>query len=107
MPCPGCRAAALRLSTNSRHTPPKPKRGIQYAAASRCLHSCSGILDRPPSRAMTAVGVVTLRRSKLFRAGIDDLPELFAVLDLLHLGGQPAVATDPVLHRIMIIGHQV
>ena len=38
--------------------------------------------------------------SKLFRTGIDDLPELFAVLDLLHLGGQPAVAADPVLHRL-------
>src|SRR6266566_6695234 len=44
---------------------------------------------------------------KLFGAGIDDLPELFAVLDLLHLGGQPAVAADPVLYRIGIIGHQV
>src|SRR6266566_7061796 len=44
---------------------------------------------------------------KLFGTGIDDLPELFAVLDLLHLGGQPAVAADPVLHRIGIIRHQV
>src|SRR3982074_2383141 len=44
---------------------------------------------------------------KLVRAGIDDFPELFAVLDLLHFGGQPAVAADPVLHRIRIIGHQV
>src|ERR1700676_2566908 len=56
----------------------------------------------PPSGAMTAVGALPL-----FRAGIDDLPEVFAVLDLLHLGGEPAVAADPVLHRIRRIGHQV
>jgi hypothetical protein len=40
-----------------------------------------------------------------FRAGIDDPPEIFAVLDLVHLGGEPAVAADPVLHRLGIIGH--
>src|SRR4051812_3242367 len=44
---------------------------------------------------------------KLFRTGIDDLPQLFAVLDLLHGGGEPAVAADPVLHRVRIIRHQV
>src|SRR5258708_14303180 len=35
-----------------RHTP--RKRGIQYAAASRFYRNCSGILDHPPSRVMTA-----------------------------------------------------
>src|SRR3954469_7672950 len=44
---------------------------------------------------------------KLFRAGIDDLPQLLAVLDLLHRRGQPAVAPDPVLYRVRIIPHQV
>ena len=29
---------------------------------------------------------------ELFRTGIDDLPHVRAVLDLLHLGGQPAIA---------------
>src|SRR5258705_2858850 len=50
---------------------------------------------------------MTTAKSKLFRTGIDNLPEFCAVLDLLHLGGEPAVALDPVLHRIRIIGHQV
>src|SRR6185312_7716936 len=45
--------------------------------------------------------------SPLFRTGIDDPPEILAVLDLLHFGGEPAVAADPVLHRVRIIGHQV
>src|SRR5581483_10812424 len=43
----------------------------------------------------------------IVRAGIDDLPQLRAVGDLLHLGGQPAIAPDPVLHRVGIVGHQV
>ena len=43
----------------------------------------------------------------LFRAGIDDLPELRTVLDLLHLGGEPAIPADPILHGIRIIGHQI
>ena len=33
------------------------KAGIQYAAASRLITTVSGILDHPPSRMMTAVGV--------------------------------------------------
>ena len=36
-----------------RHSP--RKRGIQYAAASRFMHRCSGILDHPLSRVMTGV----------------------------------------------------
>src|ERR1035437_2463589 len=66
-----------------------------------------------PVAGETTAGAVTFqvagftRKSKLFRTGIDDLPEIFAVLDLLHFGGQAAVAADPVLHRIGIIGHQV
>src|SRR6202030_2236613 len=55
--------------------------------------------------AATAVG--TSAGSKVFGTGIDDLPEVFAVLDLLHLGGEPAIAADPALHRIGIIRHQV
>ena len=47
------------------------------------------------------------RRLPVVGTGIDDLPEFGAVLDLLHLGGQPAIAADPVLHRVGIIGHQV
>src|SRR5260221_5880435 len=39
------------LHANSRHTP--RKRSIQYAAAFRFHHRRLGILDRPPSRAMT------------------------------------------------------
>src|SRR5207244_1195815 len=34
------------------------------------------------------------RALPLVRAGIDDLPELEAVPDLLHLGRQPAIAAD-------------
>src|SRR5262245_40878838 len=45
--------------------------------------------------------------SPLFRTGVDDLPQIEAVLDLLHLGGEPAIAADPVLHRVGVIGHQV
>src|SRR6202022_3984576 len=71
----------------------------------------SGILDHPLplSRVMTAVlrPRVTSRGSPLFRAGIDGLPKVFAVLDLLHLGVQPAIAARPVLYRVGIIGHQV
>ena len=40
-------------------------RTIQYAAASRFLTAVSGILDRPPSRAMTAVGVARVSRPSL------------------------------------------
>src|ERR1700744_6700056 len=45
--------------------------------------------------------------SPLFRTGIDDLPEIRAVLDLLHFGGETAVAANPVLHRVRIVGHQI
>jgi hypothetical protein len=40
---------------------PREKRGIQYAAASRFNREYSGILDRPPSRAMTTNTKPTLR----------------------------------------------
>src|ERR1700752_3166933 len=43
---------------------------------------------------------------EIFRTGVDDLPEILAVLDLLYLGGQPTVAADPVLHRVRVEGHQ-
>src|SRR5258707_15813269 len=46
----GHRGFAL-LFFGFRHTP--RRRGIQYAAASRFYLECPGILDRPPSRAMT------------------------------------------------------
>src|SRR5665647_400730 len=62
---------------------------------------------RSSATALHRVRDTRIKRSKLFRTGIDDLPEILAVLDLLHLGGQPAVAADPVLHRNGIIGHQV
>src|SRR5262249_10562050 len=42
----------------------------------------------------------------LLRAGIDDLPEFSAVGDLLLLGSQPAVAPNPVLRGVGVIGHQ-
>ncbi|QOZ13604.1 hypothetical protein XH96_38795 [Bradyrhizobium sp. CCBAU 51765] len=41
-----------RLHNPRCHAP--RKRGIQYAAASRGYVTLSGILDRPPSRTMTA-----------------------------------------------------
>src|SRR6185436_10084010 len=47
------------------------------------------------------------RALPLIRTGIDDSPELAAVLDLLHLGGEPAIAADPILHGIRIIGHEI
>ncbi|PJG57245.1 hypothetical protein CVM73_02255 [Bradyrhizobium forestalis] len=40
---------------------PRLDRGIQYAAASPYPTEVSGILDRPPSRAMTPVWVATAR----------------------------------------------
>src|SRR3981189_3524618 len=42
-------------AAKSRHT--LRKRGIQYAVASRFHNACSGILDRPPSRATTTESV--------------------------------------------------
>src|ERR1700727_3159662 len=56
-----------------------------------------------PGRTMLRIA----RRSPLFRTGIDDLPKVHAVLDFLHFGGEPAIAANPVLHRIRIIGHQI
>jgi hypothetical protein len=44
------------------HTP--RKRGIQYAAASRFYRNCSGILDRPLSRTMTATKTSRQHRSQ-------------------------------------------
>jgi hypothetical protein len=57
---------ATRYSTNGRHTP--RKRGIQYAAASRLITGASGILDRPLSRAMTALSFVGWAKAHLRRA---------------------------------------
>src|SRR4051812_33207706 len=45
--------------------------------------------------------------SKGFGTWIDDLPEVLTVPDLLHLGGEAAVALDPLLHRLRIIRHQL
>ena len=65
------RHSALRPSYD-RHTPPpglafgepddRLQRSIQYAAASRLHHCVSGILDRPPARAMTTESVAPHRR---------------------------------------------
>jgi hypothetical protein len=54
--------------TISRHTP--HMRGIQYAVASRFHFAFSGILDRPPSRAMTiefADGSIIIWGFRLFK----------------------------------------
>ena len=74
------------------------------------LEACSDAFTQPsslPTWRTFAARDPRSARSPLFRAGIDDLPELAAVLDLLHLGGEPAIAADPVLHGVGIIGHQV
>jgi hypothetical protein len=44
---------------------------------------------------------------KFFRAGIDDGPEFGAVLYRLHAGGEPAVAVDPFLHCLGVIGQHI
>src|SRR6266576_3821721 len=68
--------------TASRHTP--RKRGIQYAEAFRSIPGASGILDRPPSRAMTRECVV-LPLAKLREApGSSILPSLELRLALFH-----------------------
>src|ERR1700751_780507 len=74
--------------------------GVTHAMLAKCEVSV-WVADRNVSRAEPE------RLSPLFRAGIDDLPELGAVLDLLHLVVRPAIAADPVLHRVGVIGHQV
>src|SRR5262245_45929922 len=51
-----------------------------------------------------APGVRTL---ELVRAGIDDRPQVGAVLHPLHLRGEPAVTRDPVLGRLRVVAHQV
>jgi hypothetical protein len=49
-----------------------------------------------------------LRRSENFlRARIDDGPELGTVLHGLHVGGKSAVAVDPFLHRLRVVGQHV
>src|SRR6266852_2776110 len=55
---------------------------------------------RCPTRTRSAL-------EEFFRTGIDDCPELGAVPHLLHVGGEPAVAADPVLHGLRIIRHQI
>jgi hypothetical protein len=48
------------------------------------------------------------RHSENFlRARIDDGPELGTVLHRLHVGGEPAVAVDPFLHRLRVVGQHV
>src|SRR6184192_2640580 len=71
------------------------------SSADRKRRYCWWQMVKPPGRAE--------RRDtlKFFRTGIDDLPEIAAVLDLLHFGGETAVAPDPFLHRVRIIGHQI
>src|SRR6266851_2075966 len=84
--------SARRLRSNSWH------RLAEFRATvtgGRCVPVMSGTID------------LAMKRSKVFRTGVDDPPEIRAVLDLLHLGGQPAIAADPVLHRLRVIGHQV
>src|SRR5580704_5975464 len=53
-------------STITRHAP--RMRGIQYAAASRFNHGCSGILDHPPPRMMTAEGKARARSTKAWHS---------------------------------------
>src|SRR5262245_5248341 len=52
----------------------------------------------------TAGSALTL---KLLRAGIDDPPELGAVLEVLHLRSEAAVQLDPLLHGLRIDRHQL
>ena len=44
---------------------------------------------------------------RFVRAGIDDGPEFGAVLYRLHLGGEPAVAVDPSLHCLRVVGQHI
>ena len=58
------RRRPLLIIACGRH-PPR-RRGIQYAAASRFNQCVSGILDRPPSRAMTSESVLAARFARGF-----------------------------------------
>src|SRR4051812_11967231 len=91
-------AAAVRAAALT-----APRRA-KAAARSSFLESVDDVdgmrIYRPPP-------AVTKARLKLIRTGIDDLPEIHAVLDLLHLGGETAVAADPLLHRLRVIRHQI
>src|SRR5437868_1421872 len=49
------------------------KAGIQYAAASRFYHGVSGMLDRPPSRTMTAESVLAALIARGLRVSLRDL----------------------------------
>ena len=53
------------LHTHYRHTP--RRRSIQYAASSRFNHGLHGILDHPPSRMMTNVGVLATRCARVLQ----------------------------------------
>src|SRR5215211_4316368 len=115
--CPNLRQAARRSRAG------RPAR-IHITAAlmmagccvARRLSRHGARLSRSPCRSDpgSAAQRYTLHRvrdtegsSPLFRTGIDDRPEIFAVLDLLHLGGESAIFADPGLHRIRIIRHQI
>ena len=51
--------------------------------------------------------LTTKDSEKFFRARIGDGPQVAAVLDLLHLRREPAIAADPRLQRLRIVRHQV
>src|SRR5437763_7123390 len=57
---------AVGFAHQSCHTP--RKRSIDYAAASRFYHKCTGILDHPLSRVMTTGYGITLRDGGKCRA---------------------------------------
>src|SRR4051812_21534398 len=81
-----------------------PDTGARYGPGSAAHRFAKSYALRRVRGTGSAVVAAAL---KFFRTGIDDLPEILAVLDLLHGGGQPAVAPDPFLHRLRIVSHQV
>src|SRR5215467_10614294 len=45
--------------------------------------------------------------NELVRAGIDDGPKRRAVLYFFHIGGKPAMPTNPLPHGLLIVGHDI
>jgi len=50
---------------------------------------------------------VERRSENFFWAGSDDGPEFGAVLHRLYVGGEPAVAVDPFLHCLRVVGQHI
>src|SRR5215216_5642636 len=109
--------------TGHRHRPSARRAASRGAVARRARSAAMVARARePPARPLSAGAPLHARprsemagktpalmrgaSSILFRARIDDLPQLGTVLEVLHLRGEAAVPGDPVLDRFGIDRHQ-